>query len=360
MRIAIDARPLASPLTGIGRYTDSLVRRLVQSDDHEWFLYSDRPLATALPARDNVTVRIGNARSGSPGSLRWAQWEYVRWAKQDRIETFWSPRHHLPLLLPKRIKKVVTIHDFVWKRYPETMQRKNYWLEKLLMPPSIRIADQVICVSRFTQTELVAFFPESNHKAKVILEAAEKLPGKSDLSAFIPKDYLLFVGTLEPRKNLNRLIEAYANIKDQGVPELIIVGGQGWGGISLDDLVIQHELERHVILLGYVDDPALHTLYRNAYCLLMPSLYEGFGLPVAEAMQFGTPCIVTEESALSEIGGTACVTIKPDSVPDIERAILSIVANPELHQRLSNNAILEAQKLSWEQCTEATLEILGG
>ena len=356
MRIAIDARPLASPLTGIGRYTDSLVRRLVQSNDHNWFLYSDRSLTTNMPDRNNVTIRTGDARGGSPGSLRWAQWEYVKWAKKDQIDTFWSPRHHLPLLLPNAIRTVVTIHDLVWKRFPETMQRKNYWLEKFLMGPSIQKADQVICVSGFTAKEVSHFYPAATDKCTVVYEAADLPPLSSEsLPDEVREPYLLFVGTLEPRKNLARLLKAYASLDEHKVPDLVLVGGQGWGNLTLEETLNNLDLTNRVKLLGYVPDDELQSLYSKASCLLMPSLYEGFGLPALEAMQHGVPVIYSKGTSLEEVVGPGGVCVDPDSIEDIARAILAVSSEAN---NLSSRARNQATRFSWDTAAEQTLEVL--
>lgn len=356
MRIAIDARPLASPLTGIGRYTDSLVRRLIKTD-HEWFLYSDRPLTAELPETDNVIVRCGHARGGSPGSLRWAQWEYVRWAKQDGIDVFWSPRHHLPLLLPDRIKTVVTIHDLVWKRYPETMQRKNYWLERLLMAPSIRMADNIIAVSNFTASEISHFYHEASLKVTVVLEAAEEPPVDCPLPEGIPEEFLLFVGTLEPRKNLKLLLEAYAEVCVQS-PPLVIVGGAGWGELHLDKLITDNGLEQKVISLGYISEPHLQGLYGNATALVMPSLYEGFGLPLLEAMRHGVPIVTSNTGSMVEISGPAAVLIDPTSKESIATSMRQVVSDLQLRGKLSSAGLEQAAHFSWDTAAQSTLTIL--
>jgi hypothetical protein len=153
VRIAVDARPLAHPHTGIGRYTESLLKRLVESG-HQWFLYSDRAITPRFPTDDRVQIRTGNTRPGSPLSLFYSQLVFPRWARGDCVDLFWSPRHHLPLRLPMSVKGVVTVHDLVWKRFPETMQGKNKWLERGLMGPSLRKAAGIIAVSRFTASEI--------------------------------------------------------------------------------------------------------------------------------------------------------------------------------------------------------------
>jgi glycosyltransferase involved in cell wall biosynthesis len=356
MRIAVDVRPLAAPLTGIGRYTHSLLKHLIDSD-HEWFLYSDRPLKIELPRKSNVTLRHGTSHGGTPGSLRWAQWKYVRWANQDDIELFWSPRHHLPLLLPVHIKQVVTIHDMVWRRYPETMMWKNLWLERLLMGSAIRSADRVICVSHFTASEVAEFYPSEMSKLTVVHEAATET-SERDTPTDTPQKIILFVGTLEPRKNLPRLLRAYKRlVKTSDTPKLVIVGGGGWGADNLADQISALGLSDHVQLRGYLSDQQLNALYASATCVIVPSLYEGFGLPVVEAMSHGVPVIASNTSSLPEVVGDAGLLIDPHSETEIADAITLLVTDHDLHAELSARARARNTEFSWQKAARETLTI---
>jgi glycosyltransferase involved in cell wall biosynthesis len=357
MRIAVDARPLANPLTGIGRYTLALLQQLTASG-HQWFLYSDRPLQVQLAANPRVCIRCGGAGGGGPGSLRRAQWSFSRWATQDVVDLFWSPRHHLPMLLSRRIARVVTIHDLVWRRYPETMLPKNLLLERVLMGPSIAAADRVICVSRFTASEVSRYYPSAVGKCEVIHEAANPPMQTDRLPAGVPDSYLLFVGTLEPRKNLPRLLRAYAMLKDDpAIPALVIAGGGGWGGEDLPQLIQSLGLQQRVVLCGYVSDAELQGLYAGARCLLMPSLYEGFGLPIIEAMSHGVPVIASSTSSLPEVAGDAGLLVNPYQEVDIAAAIRRLVTEETLHTELSAKALQRSESFSWQRAARETLDL---
>ena len=209
LRIGVDARPLSSPLTGIGRYTLELVSRIQTAPGCELFLYSDRPLLATPDAIDSMTVRHGQC-SGSFVSTLFAQLVFPRWAKQDSIDLFWSPRHHLPLLLSAQLHQVVTIHDMVWKRYPRSMTRGGLWIERMLMPAALRRATKIIAVSESTSRDIQQFYPQLHGKVRCILSGHAGIPepaGPTPGSA----PYLLFVGTMEPRKNLATLLPAYNN-----------------------------------------------------------------------------------------------------------------------------------------------------
>ncbi len=360
MKIAVDARPLSHALAGIGRYTDSLLREMIPRG-HDWYLYSDRPLLVDYSALGSVTVRSPE-KVVRPGAI-WSQWGFVNWARQDRVDLFWSPRHHLPIFLPVKMKKLLTVHDLVWLRYPATMKPRGWLLELLFMPLSLLLADGIIAVSRFSAEEVSRTFHVSMDKIKTIPEAAFSTSVELDdgeLPELLQKKYFLFVGTPEPRKNLNRLLEAYKNFLDRELdhkPALYIVGGSGWGH-QISDTVQSLDLDEHVSILNDIDDAALEKLYKHAHVLLMPSLYEGFGLPILEAMSQGTPVITSNCSSLPEIAGKAALFIDPYDIQSISDAMESLSENEKLRSELSAEALLQASKFSWKTSADRTMEVM--
>jgi len=351
-RIAVDARPLSIPTTGIGRYTEAVLSRLLQSS-HDWFLYSDRPLRSDIAVRGNVHIRTGGLKAAKLSSL-YAQWQFPRWADTDQVELFWSPRHHLPLLMGANISRVVTIHDLVWKRYPQTMSRFGRVLERLLMPPSVKGAKAVIAVSDSTASELVHCIPQCAERVRTIHEApfmsvADK-PGPLG-------DYFLFVGTIEPRKNLLRLLEAYAlyvSQLEQPLP-LKICGGRGWGLPALAERLQVLGITDQVEVLGYVGDDKLPDLYREARALLIPSLYEGFGLPIVEAFSQGTPVLTSDRGAMAEVAGDAGLLVDPESTSTIAAALESRTDGTDLVSVLQQRALERAGVFSWDTAAAQTL-----
>lgn len=357
MRIAVDAKLLANPGTGIGRYTRSLLSHMIPLG-HQWLLYGERPFDGSLPVSPRVLARYGNAREGSLKGLWWSQIGYRRWAIQDVVDLFWSPRHHLPLSLPESLPRVVTIHDLVWRQFPETMPRRRLWLERALMGPSVQSADRVICVSRFTASEISRFYPAAMGKCEVIHCGVEETGETVAPRVPLPEEFLLFVGTLEPRKNLPRLLRAFAKLRDDpAVPPLLIVGALGWGHEDLPGMIAAEGLDSRVQLMGYLDDAELQWVYSRAKCLLMPSLYEGFGLPVLEAMQHGVPVIVGSTSSLPEVAGDAGLLVNPFSEIDIAQAIQRLMTDRELHRTLAAKAEERASRFSWRQAAQQTLAL---
>jgi glycosyltransferase involved in cell wall biosynthesis len=351
LNIGVDARPLMHPKSGIGRYTYNLLERLVLSD-HNWILYADNSLVDAFSSYDNVSIRSGNM-SNSLSGLFYSQLIFPIWAAKDNLDIYWSPRHHLPLFLPNSIFSFLSIFDLVWKNHPRTMTFFGRLQEALLMPASISKANKVVVASYFIKSELSHHYPHVSERIDVVEGASsfdEIISDSNNLSENL-ESYFLFVGTVEPRKNLARLLLAYKNFlkKTDKDIRLKIVGGDGWGGVDLKALLKKEQLEDCVDIIAGASDDDLLTLYKFSYALAMPSLYEGFGLPVVEAMKFGVPVIISENSSMVEIGGSAAVLVDPYSISSIQQGLTEIANDEALRQRLSVNALMEANRYCWDR-----------
>jgi glycosyltransferase involved in cell wall biosynthesis len=306
----------------------------------------------------SVVLRHGNARKRGIQSLWHANIDFARWARQDRVDVFWSPRHHLPRVLSKRIAAVVTIHDLVWRRYPRSMPRANRLLEWLSMGSSLRRAAQVIAVSEFTRTELGHFYPAVESKVSVVHEAARILG--QPRAPVVEQPYFLFVGTLEARKNLHCLLEAYAGfVSDTACPhQLVLIGARGWGLPSLQEKCESLGIAGRVHFPGFVADDELAGYYQLATALVLPSLYEGFGLPVVEAMHFGTPSIVSDRAALPEVAGDAALLVDPDSSDDLRSALAVMATDVSRRAELVERCAQRSGMFSWERAAAETLRLL--
>jgi len=349
-RIAVDARPLCHPGTGIYRYTRELLLRMCRLGG-EWFLYS--PQSYAVDGLDLPNVRHRSA--GLPTALRAGQLGHVLfplWARRDRVEVFWGPRHQLPVL-PRTVRTAVTVHDLVWKDYGETMRFPGRQIENFFTPRALARADVIAVVSQFTRQRLEHYFPQYASRVTIVPNASMLAGDAAAVGLAAPGagGYFLFVGTLEPRKNLPRLLRAYRRYA-QAAPQargLKIVGTAGWGGENIAGLVRELGLAQRVQLLGRVDDAALRELYRGAHALLMPSLYEGFGLPVVEALSLGVPVIVSRDSAMAEVAGSAGLYVDPQSEDEIVQTLATISGDAGLYARLRQRTFVEAGRYSWEK-----------
>jgi glycosyltransferase involved in cell wall biosynthesis len=254
----------------------------------------------------------------------------------------------LPLRESTGLRQLVTIHDLVWKEYGETMRFPGRQIENFFTPRALARADVIVAVSQFTRSRLEYYFPQYARKLRVV-PGASMLRGGPTGERESSGDYFLFVGTLEPRKNLPRLLRAYHQFveAEPAARPLKIAGGSGWGQQDIGRLVADLGLSGRVQLLGKVDDAMLADLYGGAYALLMPSLYEGFGLPVVEALSMGVPVIVSRDSALSEVAGSAGIFVDPQSEREIRQALARISTDQELYRQLRKEAITEAQRYDW-------------
>jgi glycosyltransferase involved in cell wall biosynthesis len=361
VRIGVDVRSLSEPVTGIGRYTLSLLEEMLLDKSHEWVLYSHRPILHGKWGMQNVTIRTLSFPKWVRGLyVPWSQFILPLWVKQDDIDIFWSPAHSLPRYLPKSIASVVTIHDLVWRHAPETMKSFSRFLDAKFMPDAIKIADQVIAVSESTERDLVSEIPEAKGKVKVIYEA-----NSLDFVDFSKKfdkvdgEYILFVGTLEPRKNLARLVKAYSMLSEslRNKFSLVIVGGKGWGNENLELIIDQLNIKKFVKFFGYLSNDELVNVYSNAYLFVMPSLYEGFGLPLLEAMNFGVPVVTSNNSSMPEVGGDAAILVDPNNVVSIKNGIESVVLNPKVRTELSYNGFERSKLFSWNKASKETIDV---
>ena len=358
MRIAVDARPLSAPRTGIGRYLAELLQRMLKGSNHQWFLYGPAPAWEKLsPSLDGPSAAPPNVVVRTPdllGELH-AQVQFPRWAALDRVDVFWSPRHRVPVRLPT--PAVVTIHDLVWKHAPETMRPLGYVLERAMMPRSINRANRLIAVSRATKCSIQRHFPEAAHKTTVVHAASFVSPSAIPVPC-VPRPYGLFVGTVEPRKNLQRLLAAFARIKDDVQHDLHLVGGAGWRMPKLNALVRAHGLESRVHALGSLEDEDLLAQYAGCDFVAMPSLYEGFGLPIIEAMTFGKPVLTGNTSSMPEIAGDAGLLVDPASIDDIACGLKRMMTDASLRSRLAGAARQRAMNFSWDSAAAETIRVI--
>ena len=339
MKIAVDVTPLANPLTGIGQYTIQLLNHLCQNRQHDWFLYSCRKVSTELPQGPNVHFR---EISTPIPSVVMSQLCFPLWCWQDKIERFWAPGQHLTRFLPSSVKKFVTIHDLVWIVAPETVDRKSYWIHKLLTEPAIRKAN-VISVSSKTTEELKTHFNDVA-PATILLsprELPDLSPSDSQVKALLETEFLLFVGTNEPRKNLPALLEAFDQVKRDSL-KLVIVGAGQKG---------DHNQTGNVEYLGFVADADLAHLYSNARLVVLPSFYEGFGLPGLEALANGTPVVTTPDTEISRLESTLVFTSLDASAGAIAEAL-----DRALEADTTNAEKIEFS--SWRQTSEQILEVI--
>jgi glycosyltransferase involved in cell wall biosynthesis len=368
MNIAVDAFPLASATpSGIPNYVRSALKGLLDVDrENRYYLYCRNPFE--FPERENLTFRISRrATETSPsyGNTLWLFTEGVRMMGRDGIDILWGTRHMLPPLLPGKIRKVLTVHDLVWRYYPETMERYNRLVMSLLAGRSIKEADHIIAVSHATARSIREVFGIAEKKITVVHHAAggyEAL-GREESAAYISEkygtgdNYVLTVSTVEPRKNLSTLLRAFSRLKGEGF-QLVVAGAPGWKTSA-----IREEYERlgltegEVKFLGYVPDGDMNRLYSGAGLFVFPSLYEGFGLPPLEAMASGAPVLASNSSSIPEVVGDAGMLLEPLDEEGWAGAIARVMSEPSTRAEMSGNSLKRAGAFSWEKAARETLGV---
>ena len=235
------------------------------------------------------------------------------------------------------------------------------------MPPALKRADKLIVVSKFTAGELAELYPKCAAKTSLVYEAAfqnEVLKDQNNRldiigASQLPERYFLFVGTNEPRKNLDVLLASYRQLIEGGASiGLVLVAGAGWGQQSIADQLKAFVLQNKVLHFESLDDAQLDQLYRQARALILPSLYEGFGLPVLESMACGVPVIVSNRGSLPEIAGEAGLVIDIEDKDALRMAMESLCTEDNLHRELADKSLLRAKQFSWDRAAAETLDIL--
>jgi glycosyltransferase involved in cell wall biosynthesis len=260
-----------------------------------------------------------------------------------------------------RFKKIITVCDVTPLLFPETHGRMQVWHHRLALPPILRAADRIITISEASRRDIVRCCNVPEEKVSVTLLAASlpALPA-GELSRTAPitgiaGPYILNVGTLEPRKNLSGLLEAFAAACRRGLPHsLVIAGAGGWGRASIPALAQRLGVGDRVHVAGFIDDRDLPGLYAGADFFVYPSLYEGFGLPVLEAMVCGAPVITSNVSSLPEVAGDAALLVDPRSSTELGEAMLRLAGDAGLRQELRARGRVRAAQFSWERTADET------
>ena len=355
MIIGIDSRATEGYAGGRGRLVVEILRSLCAlPHDHRFALYCRRP--AQLPFLD---ARFKWVAIDRPAGI----WHAAAALDANRrCDCFFATNSYLPLL-PLRIPGVALVCDlvaFAAFRHAHPRARIN---ERLSLGMAVRRAERLLCISHSTRRDLVERYPRAESKAGVLPLAADSHFGEEvDPAAIaaararydIAKPYVLAVGTLEPRKNLVRLIEAFRqlppDLRDER--QLVLVGPTGWHASAISDELAAGSSD--VRTLGYVPDSDLAPLYRGCELFCYPSLYEGFGLPLLEALQSGAPSLASNSSSLPEIGAGAAVYADPESTADIARNLESLLRSPERRAELASAGPERARAYSWE-ATATTL-----
>lgn len=373
--IAIDIREAGQEKTGKGWYTYHLVHELLKLDHHNHYeLYTDsakNPFATQNEANaptkqtgaapKNVTLKHIPAKG-----LKW-HLNALKELKAHPPDLFFAPTSYIiPSLAPKTLKVVITVHDLVAFLYPQNHNLKAVVIERLTLKKAVKKAASIFVVSQNTQKDLLERFrypveqiqtvscaPSDFYKEPVSAHELAQFQEKFQL----PQNFILAVGTLEPRKNFSNLIKSFVIIKRK-CPDykLVIVGKKGWKYKQIEDTLKKYQLEKEVIFPGYLSDEDLKKVYTLATVFVFPSLYEGFGIPPLEAMSCGCPVVSSNVASLPEVIGDAGILVDPKNAHKMADSVVTLIENDQIRSMLIERGKRRAEKFNWHESAKTALE----
>jgi len=366
MAIYLDVSAAVHGRAGLGRYAASLARALVDVAEDRFALFYNRSGEMhPLVGLENLPARSVHAG--------YKPWRMAVWLGQlagtgfNRLvpdaELFHATEH---LLMPLRsVPTVLTVHDLIFHLFPEHHKPLNYWYLNLALPLYCRRATAIIAVSEATRRDLVRCWGLDPARITVVHEAADPRfrPAPPEAIAEVrrryglPPRFLVTVGVIEPRKNLTRLLDALAILRRADDVHLVIVGGKGWLTTEFFRKLESFAHRQAVTLTGYVPDEDLPAVYSAATLCVQPSLYEGFGLPLLEAMVCGVPVVCSRASSFPEIGGDAARYFEPTNAEDIAEAIRSVWRDEALRVEMQARGLAQAARFSWARAARETMAV---
>lgn len=369
MKIGINARYLQKETSGIINYLLNLILNLKKIDkvnEYVLFFGNDKPVPSEILG--------GNFKSNTPNIITNSQIMRVLWEhlylpsaiKKLKVDVFHEPSFVTPVF--KKCPTVVTIHDLAYLYFPECFARRNVMYFKAMVARSVIKSDTVIAVSENTKKDIINHFKICPDKVRVVYEAVDgffrivndsKESERIKRKFNITKEYILNVSLISPRKNLVFLLNSFKKLRENKNIDcqLVIAGGKGWRYENIFKTAALLKLENNVIFTGQVSNNEILHLYNNAILFAYPSLYEGFGLPVLEAMACGCPVISSNTSSIPEVCGNAAVLVDPKNIDGLTEAMYKIITQDSMRQMYRKGGLARAGCFSWAKTAQQTLDI---
>lgn len=348
---------------GLETYTYNLIKNLLKVDKkNHYFFIKDRQ-NTGFPRENEIKINLGKtpARKVLKNSF-----DLPKIVKKYQLDIIHDPCQMGPFLLPINVKKILTIYDLFPLTHPKTApSRYTPFIYKYLLPQVLKRTDRIIAGSKNTKRDLLNYFPHLKSKITVIYAAADKSFGKIENLKKIKRKYKLdspfifSLGILNPRKNLVTLIQAFSKLKNQGLKHKLVIGGQkGWRFENIFRQARELVKKEEVIFTGFIPNQDSPYFYNLADLFVFPSLYEGFGIPILEAMACGCPVITSNISSMPEVGGNAVLFVNnPLDAEEIANKINQILTNSSFKKDLVKRGIIQAAKFSWEKTAKETIKV---
>ncbi|NOU19614.1 MAG: glycosyltransferase family 4 protein [Bacteroidales bacterium] len=363
MKILINGLQLGNLNTGVQYYTENLLHEYQKQNKHFDFLVS-KNYKNNFSANDLINIHFINLKESRVRRIFYENFMLPKYFLNQKFDLYHSPNYLLPFRCP--FPSVVTIHDLITLDYPELCQTESVFYFRLFLPRSIKKVSKIIAVSHKVKEDIIRHFKTPPEKIEVVYHGIssnfKKITDPELLSNVIrkyrlPEQFILFVGNIEPKKNLERLVAAFCKLKKETLikHKLVIVGKKGWKYRHVFDIVKKSRLENEVLFPGYVPKEELPCFYSLADLFAFPSLYEGFGFPPLEAMACGLPALVSDRGALPEITGGKCLQVDPYDVNQLAEGMYQLITNTGLKQKLISEGREWVKQFTWERAAKETV-----
>ncbi len=361
MKIGIDARIFKyKEYSGIPKAIFEVLKRWINNTEHEYYLISNTEVCFPLELPSNWKIVIVPAFTGS-GTL-WQIFRLANIVRKLEIDVFWGTNFMLPAKKVRNCKYLLTIHDLAFEVMPEVVSWKTNLILRIFCKRACKQADYIHAVSESTANDIVRQYHIDKSKVKTVYWGAPVSEHISNGVDDIGKRFFLVLGTIEPRKNIETIVEAFDEFKKEDTNDihLIFAGKWGWKFEGFKKRIEESKYKPYIHVYEYVDDDLKEKLLDSAECLLYPSLYEGFGLPILEAYQHGTQVITSYNSSIPEVGGDACLYIhSPNDYKELADCMNKVI---DLSDGEKDNYKLKMEKqllaFSWDSCASDIIEII--
>ena len=359
MKIGIDAsRALIEKRTGTEEYSYRFIKdlTLLDTSSHQIFLYVRNCEKTKLKFPENFFIKKIKKNK------LWTQIGLSKEMKKNPVDVLFIPAYSVPFIHSKNT--VVTIHGLEYKYCPESYSLKERIILEFNTLISVKWSKKIIAPSESTKRDLIKFYRVSPEKIKVIYHGTDVMNQESRIKNHGKRSFnILFIGRLEKRKNLVNLIKAFELFKKRYTLHvtrytLTIVGKEGFGSEEIKLAIQQSSCKNDIIIKGYVSEAEKEELYQNAGLFVLISFYEGFGLPILEAMSHGVPVICSNVSSLPEIAGKAGLLVDPNDIEEIAESFERIICKEDLKDDMIKKGFENVKRFSWEKCAKETIDIL--
>ena len=363
MKIAILADPLDGQYAGIHIYTRELINALAQYDKKNEYILIRQKHGNEYPGVKQIAVPNLPVYTGFQVLRLFFIFPVI--LRKLKVDAVVEPAHFGPFNLPKRMKRITVIHDLTPIKFPELHRFYSQTLQRFFLKGILKRAHLILTNSDNTSRDTTANYPDASKKIKRIYLGKDVLfkptfhPGTINKFG-LNQPYFLFVGTIEPRKNLLVLLKAFTAFRREAKDpvKLIIAGKRGWKAEPEMEALAKHPFKNDIIIAGYVAREELPVLYTKTLAFIYPSKYEGFGLPVLEAMACGAPCIISGSSSLPEVGGSAAQYFDPTDSEELCSLMIDVSGNEEKRSEMEKKSLEQAEKFSWKKYAEEFIDAI--